>query len=154
MSMWRAIVCSCSASVSMVTCRTVAPAAPLTATRWYTKDIFGHNSVDYHDHASRFKTALQTELSSPTRYQPLAERQTRSELPPEAQKAQYRGKYLTVYRGHQLLKTPSWSSTSRCSGTSSLVRLSSWVLSLAQPPSGWVTASACLALTARCIQWT
>ena len=106
MSMWRAIVRSCSASVSMVTCRTVSPAAPLTATRWYTKDIFGHNSVDYHDHASRFKTALQTELSSPTRYQPLAERQTRSELPPEAQKAQYRGKYLTVYRGHQLLKTP------------------------------------------------
>ena len=87
-------------------CRTVAPAAPVTVTRWYTKDIFGHNSVDYHDHASRFKTALQTELSSPTRYQPLAERQTRSELPPEAQKAQYRGKYLTLYRGHQLLKTP------------------------------------------------
>ena len=40
------------------------------------------------------------------RYQPLVDRETRSELPPEVQKAQYRGKYLTLYRGHQLLKTP------------------------------------------------
>lgn len=104
--MWRALVRSCSANVSTVTCRTVAPAAAVMATRWYTKDIFGDNSADYHDHARRFKTALQSELSSPTRYQPLADRKTRSELPPEAQKAQYRGKYLTLYRGHQLLKTP------------------------------------------------
>ena len=71
-----------------------------------TADIFGGDPEDYRDFTRDFKAALKSEMDSPNRFQPISKRELRSDLPLQAQKAQYRGKYLTLYKGYQHLKSP------------------------------------------------
>ena len=61
---------------------------------------------DYHEFTREFKKALDSALNSPDRFQRLSKREERSDVPLEVIKAQYRGKYLTLHRGLQILKTP------------------------------------------------
>ena len=66
----------------------------------------GIDESSYSDFTKEFKKSLETELNSPDRFQPLSEREDRSDLPLEVLKAQHRGKYLTVHRGLHILQTP------------------------------------------------
>ena len=69
-------------------------------------DIFHDNPSSYHEFTQKFKVALDSALNSPDRFQPLSKREERSDLSLAVLKAQYRGKYLTLHRGVQILKTP------------------------------------------------
>ena len=66
----------------------------------------GIDETSYSDFTKEFKKSIETELNSRDRFQPLSKREDRSDLPLEVLKAQHRGKYLTVYRGIQLVKAP------------------------------------------------
>ena len=65
----------------------------------------GIDETSYRDFTEQFKKSLDAELNSPDRFQPLSKREEKSDLPLEVLKAQHRGKYLTLHRGLQILKT-------------------------------------------------
>ena len=65
----------------------------------------GIDETSYRDFTAQFKKSLDAELNSPDRFQPLSKREEKSDLPLEVLKAQHRGKYLTLHRGLQILKT-------------------------------------------------
>jgi cephalosporin hydroxylase len=62
---------------------------------------------DYSGLFDRFKESLDAALNSPGRFQPISKREDRTnrELTSEAMRDMYRGKYLLLHRGIQILKT-------------------------------------------------
>ena len=68
--------------------------------------VKGIDETSYHDFIEEFKKSLDSALNTPDRFQPLSKREERSDLPLEVLKAQYRGKYLTLHRGLQIVKAP------------------------------------------------
>ena len=68
--------------------------------------VKGIDETSYHDFIEEFKKSLDSALNSPDRFQRLSKREERSDLPLEVLKAQHRGKYLTLHRGLQIVKTP------------------------------------------------
>ena len=66
----------------------------------------GIDETSCRDFTEQFKKSLDAELNSSDRFQPLSKREENSDLPLEVLKAQYRGKYLTLHRGLQILKNP------------------------------------------------
>ena len=68
-------------------------------------DIFDNSVSDYHEFTREFKKALDSALNSLDRFQPLSKREERSVISLETVKKQSRGKYLTLHRGLQNVKT-------------------------------------------------
>lgn len=70
------------------------------------EELWGKASENYRGFLVRRDQALESFLKSPTRFQKIHEREDRSDLPPEALKGQFMGKYFVVHRGCQMIKTP------------------------------------------------
>ena len=62
--------------------------------------------VDYPGFIEKFKKVLDAVLNSPDRFQPISKREERSDLTLDVMKAQFKGKYLLLHRGIQILKSP------------------------------------------------
>ncbi len=70
------------------------------------EELWGKESVDYRGFLQQRNQALESYLTSPSRFQKISEREDRSDLPPETVQGQFMGKYFITHRGCQLIKSP------------------------------------------------